>query len=85
MNDEPYMQVIVDAALFFGLGSDEQVDPDSAVSQLEQIASRLRRLGDDERKRFISFVEDLARREEQEMGRNERVEFLFSLAENLGL
>jgi hypothetical protein len=79
------MRVVVDTVLFFGLSSDETVQPDEAVSRLEAIASTLQELGDADKKEFLVFVENLASTEESEAGSTRRVEFLRALGESLGL
>ena len=79
------MRAVVEYAIFLGLSEETDVNPDVAVSQLEQLTSILRQLDPVERKEFMSFIQTMRDAESQNPRSQERVEFLNSLAENLGL
>jgi hypothetical protein len=85
MNNSPLMQVALDSIIFFGMSTDDVVQPDAAVSQLEAIGSTLQELSESERQEFLNYVREIAEREELAEGRTTRVEFLTSIGENLGL
>lgn len=74
------MQIVVDAIIFFGMSSDDVIDPDTATSQLEEIGSTLRNLNSSERDEFIRYVDKVTLSEEDA----QRVEFLATLCENIG-
>ena len=84
MNIQPLIEAVVEAAVFFGLADDNQIKPDIAVAQLEQLGFILRKLSPAEREEFGKYVSQLAR-EEGAKGSTERVQFLESMLENLGL
>lgn len=79
------MRAIVEAVVFAGLSGDEVIQQDAAVAQLEQLASVLKGLSPEERASFLKYVQGMAAAEERDHGRSARVEFLFSIPENLGL
>ena len=85
MNYLPMMRRIVETAVFLGLSDDSIVKPDAAVAQLEMLANRLQELGDAEKQHFTEFVRNLAESEQARTGKNERVMFLLSLCENIGI
>ncbi|WP_220203562.1 hypothetical protein [Reticulibacter mediterranei] len=78
------MQAIVELAVFVGISDDEIVDPDAAVEQLEQLSMILKGLTPGERSTFITFIQGMAHAEADDPRAKERVEFLHSLAENIG-
>jgi hypothetical protein len=79
------MRAVVEYAIFLGLSEETDVNPDVAVSQLEQLTSILRQLDPVERKEFISFIQTMRDAESQNPRSQKRVEFLNSLTESLGL
>lgn len=78
------MRAIAEAAIFAGLSPDDVVQPDAAVTHLEQVAFVLKGLSSEEREVFRHFLDELADDEEKN-GTTERAEFLRSAFENLGL
>jgi hypothetical protein len=78
------MRAVLELAMFLALSGDDIVNPDAAVSQLEQLASILKGLTKEERDTFVRFAQELAVLEQQ-AGRNERAIFLSSLPDDLGL
>ena len=78
------MRAIAECAVFFGLSSDEAVQPDVAVAQLEQLAAILKALPSQDRGAFRAFLADMSE-EEARNGAAERAAFLASAFENLGL
>jgi len=84
MSNLSLMRVVIDSIIFFGMSSDDIVQPDAAVSQLEAIASTLQELSDADRREFLDFVREIAEREEAAEGRTSRVDFLLSLGEIWG-
>ena len=79
------MRAVVEYAIFLGLSKETDVNPDVTVSQLEQLAFILQQLDPVERKEFMSFIQTMRDAESQNPLSQERVEFLNSLAESLGL
>ena len=74
------MRAVVEAAAFFELASDQEVDPDSAVKQLEGIGHLLQQLSPDERFELVTFVT----REERATPENYR-ESLWTFFDAFGL
>lgn len=54
------MKIVVEAVVFLSLSDDVIVDANTAVSQVEQIASFLKELAPVEQKTFIHYVEEVA-------------------------
>ena len=79
------MRAVVEAIVFAGLSNDDVIQQDAAVAQLEQLGSILKDLPPQERATFVKYVQAMATAEERDHGRSGRVEFLFSIPENLGL
>ncbi len=83
MNCYPFMRAVVESVTFFGLSDDNVLQPDTAVAQLENLASILRELDESDISGFRRFVDELATTEEATSGRTPRVDFLFHLVDNL--
>jgi hypothetical protein len=81
MNEEPLMDVAVQAILFLELSDERTVNEDAAVEMMEQIATTLRRLEPAEKERFRQYLKLRAARASTD---DER-ETIEGLAENLGL
>ncbi|MEM8535048.1 MAG: hypothetical protein AAGF95_29700 [Chloroflexota bacterium] len=81
--NEVLTQVIINTILFLELSDDEIIDQDAAVSQLEQMASILKQLDEADQKTFIKLIEKFA--DEEDSTDQERIQFLHSIPENLGL
>lgn len=79
------MRTIVEAVAFLSLSDDTTVDPDAAVGQLEQIASLLRELSQEDQDALTSYIQELANIAITSDGNQERYKFLLSLPEHLGL
>ena len=79
------MRAVVEAIVFAGLSNDQVIQQDAAVAQLEQLASILKGLPQQERTAFVTYVQTMATAEERDSGRSPRVEFLLSIPESLGL
>lgn len=79
------MTIIVELCIFLEFSSDEIIDPDAAVSMMEQIAAALNQLTPGEQSEFAFFVQDLSKTEQQSGGTAERVEFLMAFPETIGL
>jgi hypothetical protein len=82
-----WMKLVIDACAFLELSGDDVVAPDAAVKQLESITATLQdELSEDERREFISYCEDLARRERAAgWSSKERITFVKRLPEYMGL
>lgn len=78
------MNIVVETCVFFGLCDDDEVDPDVAVTQLEQIASMLGTLSREDRDRFVRHIGELAAKA-REGADGERQRVLEALPESLGL
>jgi hypothetical protein len=85
MNSNPLMQVVLDNLVFFALASDEIIRPDECVRRLEEMATELRKLSSDDKREFLRFVETAAVAEERHGNSRERIEFLRTIGENLGI
>ncbi len=85
MSPIPLMQIVLDTILFFGLSSDDVVQPDDAVKQLEAIAAEIRKLPLSEKQEFFQFVNVVANSEDKEKANSERVAFMRQIGENLGI
>lgn len=81
MNDEPLMDAVVQAVLFFELSDEQTVNEDAAISMMEQIAATLQRLDAVAKERFLQYIRRRAERTESRMER----QTIESLAANLGL
>ena len=79
--NEVLMGIVVDMMAFLELSGDEVVDPDAAVSCLENISGELQRLDGANRRVFLNHVKKQAAREQDQR----RKEFLQSLPEAAGL
>lgn len=75
------MRAVVQAAAFFELVSDETLDPDIAVKELESIAFLLNHLLPEEKEEFVAFVH----REAESARLPEYREFLLAFPEASGL
>lgn len=83
MNCLPLMRAVAESVAFLALSDDAVLNPDAAVSQLENLASILKELNDSDQWRFQKYIHEIATREEVVSGRTPRVEFLSKLADNL--
>lgn len=81
MHEDPILEALVHALLFFALSDSAIIDEDAAVGVLEQIAATLQRLAPAEKARFLTYVNDLAVLPEYRKARTT----LESLAETMGL
>ncbi len=79
------MRAVVEAIVFAGLSPDDVIQQDAAVAHLEQLGSILKDLPSHERAAFVKYVQAMATAEGRDHGQSPRVEFLFSIPENLGL
>jgi hypothetical protein len=57
MNNEPYMDAIVEMVLFLEFSDPETVDEDAAIGMMEQIAATLQKLGADEKGHFLAYLQ----------------------------
>lgn len=83
--NETLMRAVAEAAAFAALSGDDVIQPDAAVSHLEQLGAILKELSPSERGELKAFFTRMADSEEQSGGIGERTQFLRSLANNLGL
>ena len=83
--NQSLMRAVVEYALFLGLSEDTVIDPDTSVSQFEQLSLILKQLTPTEKSEFIRFIKKMAEQESQRTGSEKRVKFLQSLADDLGL
>jgi len=81
MNDEPFMDAIVQVVLFLELSDEETLDEDAAIRVMEQIAATLKRLQPVEKDHLLTY---LGRRAEQMESGKER-QCIENMADNLGL
>lgn len=71
------MQIVLDQLAFLELSSDEAINPDIAVRQMEIITWMLRKLPEDEQRELIAFALGLAKEQREP----DRVAFYESLAD----
>lgn len=79
------MRIIIQNICFFELSSDDAVNPDDAVREIEGIASELNDLNDADKEVFICFIQEYALSEEEAGQPEKRVEFIKSIPISLGL
>jgi hypothetical protein len=79
------MRSIVEHAAFLALSGDDIVNPDAAVAQLEQLAEGLKELSSEDRLQFVRFIQALSEQERKAEKSRERIAFLETLPENLGI
>ena len=79
------IKVIVQNLAFLELSGDDIINPDAAVRAIESVATELDALTDREKAMFSDFVGKLADEEERAGQPQERVEFIRSIPEALGL
>ena len=53
------MRIIIQNICFFELSSDDAVNPDNAVREIEGIASELNDLNDADKEVFICFIQEI--------------------------
>lgn len=66
MRQDPLVKTIVAALMLLEDSGDDEINPDTAVRGMENIAHELLALTDDERAEFIYLVEELASAETDE-------------------
>ncbi len=81
MNDEPFMDAIVQVVLFLELSDERTVNEDAAVAMMEQIAAALKRLDVPARERFSQYIRRRAERSESD----EKRQTIENFASSLGL
>jgi hypothetical protein len=79
------MRIIIDIAVFLELSGDDIIDPDAAITQLENLAANLQELTEEDLRTFVRFVAEVASTSQDEGEREEVVNFLKSLPSALGL
>jgi hypothetical protein len=79
------MKAIVEYAAFLSLSRDDVIQPDAAVAQLEQLATALKELSPADRQTFSRFINSLAAQERQRGRDKNRLSFLETLPQNLGI
>jgi hypothetical protein len=57
MNNEPYMDAIVEMALFLEFSEPDIVDEEAAIGMMEQIAASLQKLGKVEKEQFLMYLQ----------------------------
>lgn len=75
------MRVILEYALFLEFSSNEELDPDTAVKQLESLSATLQEMTPEERSIFLAVVEKVAGRE----SKPEVTKFLIEFSQIFGL
>jgi hypothetical protein len=85
MNSDALIDAVIECATFFELGEDTVIDPDVAVSRLEQVATFLRKMTCQDRRYFCDYVIQKGREEEARYGKTPRVKFLLSIPHTFGL
>lgn len=78
------MRAVAEFATFLALSPDDAVQPDTAVEQMEQLASVLKGLSTADREVFKTFLAGMSE-DERLGGAVDRAEFLAHAFEKLGL
>lgn len=81
MTLEPLFESIVNLALFLELSHDDDLDPDEALTQLEDLSASLGKLDDETREALIEYINKEAEDEDDK----ERRDALESLPADLNL
>jgi hypothetical protein len=81
---DPLIQILVEDILVFAYCSDDQIDEDFSVEQLERIAGCVSAAGEGEVKRFLAVVRTMAD-EARENGQPVRAEQLDAMPRQMGL
>jgi len=81
MNEEPFMDVVVQTVLFLELCDEHTVEEDAAVAMMEQIAATLKRLEPAAKARFLKYIQSRA----VQANTDEERQVLENMASNLGL
>lgn len=81
MNNEPFMDAIVQMVLFLEFSDPDTVDEDAAIGMMEQIAATLQTLGANEKEQFLTYLERLALKTRVSKER----EAIENMADHLGL
>lgn len=81
---DAFAKLIAEDVLIFAYCSEDNMDEDFAVTQLERIAEQLRSMDEEVRSRFINAVREMER-ESRAAGLEERADQLASMPEHLGL
>ena len=77
------MEAILNLAAFLELSTDDVVQEDAAVGQLEYLAGTLDELADDDRQVFADYVRSRLVQERQSTNQSEYAKFLESFLEML--
>ncbi len=79
------LKCIVEQLVFFELSSDEIVNPDAAVNQMELIAFELSNLMPDDKDIIINYVKHYTEEQKKVGASSKKIEFLESLSKSIGL
>ena len=74
------VKIIADLAIFLEFTSEDQLDPDTAVEMMEQMASELQLLNDDDRSEVVQFFLEISREYT-----GDKCNFIKDLPESFGL
>ncbi|MGC6388437.1 hypothetical protein ACMV8I_12355 [Ewingella sp. S1.OA.A_B6] len=74
------VQIIANLAIFLEFTDEGQLDPDLAVEMMEQMASELQSLNDDDRNNITKIFQDISREYT-----GDKCEFIKKLPESFGL
>lgn len=81
MNNEPFMDVVVQMVLFLEFSDPETVEEDAAIGMMEQIAATLQMLGATEKEQFLAYL----KRRVSQTGSSKDRQAIENLAGHLGL
>jgi hypothetical protein len=79
------IKAVIASAAFLEFADDEILNPDTAVNELENLASTLQELTPEERREFLSHLDDLAQQYMTSDKDSSYAGFLSGLGEMLGL
>jgi len=83
--NEILLRIIIQHLSFLELSSDEIINQDAAIQEIENICSELENLSSVDKKKFRDFVKTYAEIESTAGQPEERVEFIKNIPESLGL
>jgi hypothetical protein len=78
-------EIVIQMIEFFGLASDDDINPDVAVRQLEVISTAVRTFSEKELQGFFETVERRIEKLRMDGAPKEQLDFLKGLREHLGI
>ena len=80
-----FFEIAIQQIEFFVLASNSEINPDSAVRQLEFIATGMKRLSKDDQENFSMLVDHRIKQLRGQNASNQQIDVLLNLREHLGV